>query len=157
MKDMTPNRPYLLRAFNEWIVDNELTPHIVVDTNLPHVQVPQQSIQDGQIVLNINPSAVQGLVMDDEHVSFSARFGGVPFQVYVPMYAISAIYARENGAGTMFPPEEYDLEFSNEEASETPTSESAESVEKPILESVKDQSEGTKKSSKSRSHLSIVK
>ena len=157
MKDMTPNRPYLLRAFNQWIVDNELTPHIVVDANLPHVQVPQQSIQDGQIVLNINPSAVQGLVMDDEQVSFSARFGGVPFQVYVPMYAISAIYARENGAGTMFPPEEYDLDFMNEDATEAPTDESGDSVQKPILESVKDESAGTKKSPKGRSHLSVVK
>lgn len=104
--NMTSNRPYLLKAFYQWIVDNECTPYIVVEADLPHVLVPPQTINDGQVVLNINPTAVQSLLMDDNQVTFSARFGGVPFEVYIPIYAISAIYAKENGAGTMFPPEE---------------------------------------------------
>lgn len=103
--NMSSNRPYLLRAFYQWIVDNECTPYIVVEADLPHVNVPPQTIRDGQVVLNINPSAVQNLLLEDTQVTFSARFGGVPFEVYIPVYAISAIYARENGAGTMFPPE----------------------------------------------------
>ena len=104
--NMTSNRPYLLRAFYQWIIDNECTPYIVVEADLPHVEVPPQTVRDGQVVLNISPSAVQNLLLEDEQVTFSARFGGVPFEVYIPVYAISAVYARENGAGTMFPPEE---------------------------------------------------
>lgn len=103
---MTSNRPYLLRAFNDWILDNEMTPHIVVEADLPHVIVPPQTVKDGQVVLNISPTAVHMLEITNEQITFNARFGGVPFEVYIPMYAISAIYARENGAGTMFPPEE---------------------------------------------------
>lgn len=102
---MTSNRPYLLRAFYQWIVDNDCTPYIVVDATLPHVVVPPQTVKDGQVVLNIAPSAVRILQLEQEHISFNARFGGVPFDVYIPNYAISAIYAKENGAGTMFPPE----------------------------------------------------
>ncbi|WP_445402394.1 ClpXP protease specificity-enhancing factor [Zobellella sp. An-6] len=102
---MTPSRPYLLRAFYDWLLDNELTPHLLVDAGVPHTAVPQQFVKDGQIVLNIAPRAVVGLQMDNEAVSFNARFGGSPFQVYIPMAAIIAIQARENGAGTFFPPE----------------------------------------------------
>ncbi len=102
---MTPNRPYLLKGFFDWILDNELTPHLVANATMPHVQVPEQFIKDGKIVLNIAPSAVTNFSMDLEAVSFSARFGGSPFQIYLPVYAIEAIYARENGAGTMFEPE----------------------------------------------------
>lgn len=110
MDNMTSNRPYLLRAFYDWIVDNECTPYIVVEADMPHVKVPPQTVKDGQVVLNISPSAVHGLDLSAEHVVFSARFSGVPFAVYIPMYAISAIYARENGAGTMFPPEDVSVE-----------------------------------------------
>lgn len=107
---MTPSRPYLLRAFFDWLLDNDLTPHLVVNVNIPHVQVPLQYAQDGQIVLNIAPRAVMQFHMDNDAVSFSARFGGVSQQVYIPMAAILAIHARENGVGTLFPPEPgYDL------------------------------------------------
>lgn len=105
MDNLTPSRPYLLRAFYDWLLDNELTPHLLVSTALPHITVPQQYVKDDQIVLNIAPSAVVGLHMDNDAVSFSARFGGSPFQVYVPMAAVVSIQARENGAGTFFPPE----------------------------------------------------
>lgn len=99
---LTPRRPYLLRAFYDWLLDNELTPHLVVDATLPNVQVPFEYVQDGQIVLNIAPRAVGNLELGNEFVQFNARFGGRPQQVFVPLAAVMAIYARENGAGTMF-------------------------------------------------------
>jgi stringent starvation protein B len=99
---MNSSRPYLLRALLDWISDNGLTAHLLVDATLPAVEVPVQFIQDGKITLNIGPSAVQGLEMGNEAVSFSARFAGRPMQVYVPVGAVLAIYARENGQGMMF-------------------------------------------------------
>lgn len=105
MSQLTARRPYLLRAFYEWLLDNNLTPHLVVDINLPGVMVPLEYARDGQIVLNIAPRAVGNLELGNDGVSFSARFGGVPRQVSVPMAAVLAVYARENGAGTMFEPE----------------------------------------------------
>lgn len=152
--NMNSNRPYLLRAFYDWILDNECTPYIVVEADMPHVAVPQQTVKDGQVVLNINPSAVQSFQMDKQQITFSARFGGVPFEVYIPIYAISAIYARENGAGTMFPPEEFELEdIPMEEESISPMS---------VVESSSEQqsSEDNEKASskaKKGAHLSIVK
>ena len=102
MKAITPNRPYLLRAYYEWLMDNHFTPHVVVDAFVEGTQVPQQFVKDGQIVLNISTGAVMGLQMNNDAVEFNARFGGVPQQVYLPMASIIAIYARENGAGTVF-------------------------------------------------------
>lgn len=110
---MTSNKPYLLRAFFDWILDNSCTPHIVVDAHKPNVVVPVQFVQDGQIVLNINPSAVAQFNMDNHEISFSARFGGQPMRVIVPINAVLAIYARENGEGTVFTTEEYDDESDN--------------------------------------------
>ncbi|RJT23569.1 ClpXP protease specificity-enhancing factor [Buttiauxella izardii] len=108
---LSPRRPYLLRAFYEWLLDNQLTPHLVVDVTLPGVHVPMEYARDGQIVLNIAPRAVGNLELANGDVRFNARFGGVPRQVFVPMAAVLAIYARENGAGTMFEPEaSYDEE-----------------------------------------------
>lgn len=103
--NMTPRRPYLLRAFYDWLVDNDLTPHLVVDATLPGVKVPMEFVSDGQIVLNVAPRAVGNLELGNEAISFSARFSGRPHSVIVPLYAAMAIYARENGAGTMFEPE----------------------------------------------------
>lgn len=105
MSQLTARRPYLLRAFYEWLLDNNLTPHLVVDINLPGVMVPLEYARDGQIVLNIAPRAVGNLELGNDEVRFSARFGGVPRQVSVPLAAVLAVYARENGAGTMFEPE----------------------------------------------------
>ena len=99
---MSPSRPYLVNALNEWILDNNCTPYVLVDASLPGVQVPQDYINNGQIVLNISPTAVQGLTINGDGLSFSARFGGVPMTIYVPVVAILAIYARENGQGMVF-------------------------------------------------------
>jgi stringent starvation protein B len=99
---MTSSRPYLLRALLDWISDNGLTAHLVVDATRPGAVVPLQFVQDGKITLNIGPAAVQGLEMGNEWISFSARFAGRPMQVSVPVAAVLAIYARENGQGMMF-------------------------------------------------------
>jgi len=102
---MTPRRPYLVRAFYDWLVDNDLTPHLVVDATQPGVQVPQEFVSNGQIVLNLAPRAVGNLELGNDAVRFNARFGGRPHVVAVPLAAVLALYARENGAGTMFEPE----------------------------------------------------
>ena len=103
---MTSSRPYLIRALYEWIVDNSLTPHLVVFAKGDNVEVPQQYVnKDGQIVLNVAPSAVMGLDLSNEAVTFNARFGGIPTDIFVPCAAVLGIYARENGQGMMFEPE----------------------------------------------------
>jgi stringent starvation protein B len=100
---MTSNRPYLLRALYEWIVDNNGTPHLVVFAHAEGVLVPQQHVnKDGQIILNIAPSAVKELFITNEGVSFSARFSGMETSIYVPYGAVLGIYGRENGEGMMF-------------------------------------------------------
>ena len=106
MAAMSPNRPYLVRAFYEWIVDNDCTPYLVVDASYPQVKVPQQFVQNGQIVLNVLPSAVGNMQLGNEAITFSARFGGQPFALHIPVKAVLAIYAKENGAGTVFTLEE---------------------------------------------------
>ena len=101
--EMTSNRPYLLRAIFEWLVDNNCTPHLVVFANADGVAVPQQHVnKDGQIILNIAPSAVKDLFIANEAVSFSARFSGIVNNIYVPCGAVLGIYGRENGQGMMF-------------------------------------------------------
>ncbi|MEE4462733.1 ClpXP protease specificity-enhancing factor [Azotobacter chroococcum] len=99
---MNSSRPYLLRALYEWIVDNDCTPHLLVNAEMPNVQVPAGYVNDGQIVLNVSPSAVRNLHMDNQGVSFEGRFGGVAHSLYIPSDAVMAIYARENGQGMVF-------------------------------------------------------
>lgn len=99
---MTPNRPYLIRAIHEWIVDNGLTPHLIVSAEVDGVQVPKQHVENGRIVLNISPHAVRDLQLGNEWIEFGARFGGNPFKVAVPTQAVLAVYARENGVGMAF-------------------------------------------------------
>lgn len=99
---MTPSRPYIIRAIYEWIVDNDCTPHLLVNANRQDVVVPQQYVIDGQIVLNVSPTAVVSLQMGNDAVTFNGRFGGQPVDVYVPVVAILGIYARENGQGMVF-------------------------------------------------------
>jgi len=116
---MGPNRPYLLRAFYQWLLDNECTPHLVVNAELPGVHVPFEHVKDGQIVLNIAPHAIGDIEMSNERVMFSARFSGKPFQLIIPMAAIMAIYARENGAGTLFEDEPFYLEQNQQTLSDS--------------------------------------
>jgi stringent starvation protein B len=102
---MTSNRPYLLRAMYDWISDNGLTPYLLVDAATPGVQVPTSAIKDGRVVLNIASRAVSQLELGKERVRFLARFAGVSRLVEVPIAAVLAIYAHENGQGMMFPAE----------------------------------------------------
>ncbi len=103
---MTTNRPYLLRALYEWITDNSLTPHVLVDAEADGVDVPDHAIQKGKVVLNIADGAAEHLVLDNQTINFKARFSGKPYQISVPMDAVIAIYARENGQGMMFAQDE---------------------------------------------------
>lgn len=99
---MSSSRPYFLRAMWQWLVDNDLTPHILVDAEYPETQIPQQFVQDGQIVLNISPSAAMGLSLENDWITFNARFSGTPMNVSIPTAAVMGIYARENGQGMFF-------------------------------------------------------
>ncbi|MEN8992792.1 ClpXP protease specificity-enhancing factor [Acinetobacter sp. YH12142] len=105
---LTPTRPYLTRALYEWICENKLTPYLLVDATQNGTMVPVQYIQDGQIVLNIAPHATHALHMSNETITFSARFGGVSQNLYIPFSAVLGIYARENGQGMFFDPQEYE-------------------------------------------------
>ena len=116
---MTSNQPYLLRAFYEWILDNDLTPYLVVDATIQGTVVPQEHVRDGQIVLNVSPSACVKMDMGNVDVSFEARFGGVARQLVIPCQAVLAIYAKENGAGTVFTPEDIQGDGNNQTASPT--------------------------------------
>jgi stringent starvation protein B len=99
---MTSSRPYLIRAIHEWIVENFLTPYLLVDIECDGVDVPRQHGQNGKIVLNVSPQAVDGLRLGNEAIGFRARFGGISTEVYVPVDAVLAIYAKENGRGMVF-------------------------------------------------------
>lgn len=102
---MISSRPYLIRALFEWLVDSELTPHLLVDVGDERVQVPPQYVRDGQIVLNISPTAVKNLQLGNDFITFNARFGGVATDIMVPTESVLGIYARENGRGMLFPEE----------------------------------------------------
>lgn len=99
---MTTSRPYIVRALYEWILDNECTPYVLVNAMAEDVQVPQQYVKNGQIVLNISPVAVMDLLLTNDAMQFNGRFGGQPMDVYVPMSAVMGIYTRENGQGMIF-------------------------------------------------------
>jgi stringent starvation protein B len=103
---MTSNRPYLLRAIYDWISDNDLTPYILVDAAVDGVRVPPQVIKNGQVVLNLAMRAVANLDLGNEWISFSARFSGISQTINIPVHAVLALYAQENGQGMMFPAEE---------------------------------------------------
>ncbi|MFT4748209.1 MAG: stringent starvation protein B [Congregibacter sp.] len=134
---MTPNQPYLLRAFYEWIVDNNLTPYIVVDAHYAGTQVPQEFVQDGQIVLNMSPASTGNLQLGLHDIMFDARFGGVPRNIVVPCPAVLAIYAKENGAGTVFTVEENIGSGDSEEKHVTDEDEKKPKKGKPTLTVVK--------------------
>ena len=99
---MTSSRSYIARALYEWILDNDCTPYILVDAMCRGVEVPREFVRDGQIVLNISPAAVRALVIDNEIITFDGRFGGEALTITVPVDALMAIYARENGQGMIF-------------------------------------------------------
>jgi stringent starvation protein B len=99
----------MIRGVHEWIIDNQCTPYLVFLAEYPGVEVPQDFVRDGQITLNISPTAVKELQLGNEVISFTARFGGVPTEISGPVAAVVAVFAKENGQGMGFevepPPE----------------------------------------------------
>lgn len=114
MQTLPSTKPYLLRALYEWCCDSGLTPHIAVVVDA-HTQVPREFVRDGQIVFNIGPDATNRLQIGNERIEFAARFSGVAREIIIPISNVSAIYARENGAGMAF---EVDVSAGAEEALE---------------------------------------
>ncbi len=110
---MTSLKPYLIRSIYEWIVDNSLTPHLLVDAANKNAIRPREFVEDGKIVLNIKPEAIQGLCLGNEAIEFNARFSGKPIHIIAPIQAILAIYARENGKGMIFDADEGEPENDN--------------------------------------------
>lgn len=132
---MTSNRPYLIRAIYDWIVDNNLTPHILVNAHYPEIQVPQAYVQDGKIVLNVSPQACRGLHLENDRIVFTARFSGVVHQIFIVPAAVLAIYAKENGRGMEFG-EEYN------EPPKTSKAKDRHARQKPALKLVKKDENG---------------
>jgi stringent starvation protein B len=110
---MSPLKPYLIRSIYQWIIDNDLTPYLLVDAENSQAILPQQLIEDGKILLNIRPEAIHELSLGNEEIQFNARFSGKPMHIVVPLAAVMAIYAKENGKGMIFDQED-------EESNETP-------------------------------------
>jgi stringent starvation protein B len=104
MSELTSTKPYLIRAIHEWCTDNGLTPHLMVSVD-EGTRVPMAYVRDGEIVLNINYSATKDLMIANDAITFSARFGGVANELYIPMCAVRGVFARENGQGMFFQPE----------------------------------------------------
>ncbi len=158
---MTSNKPYLVGAFYDWISDNQLTPHIVVDVSVYGVLVPMAYVNDGQITLNIDTSALGDFSMGEQAIEFSARFGGKLEHMTVPYGAIAAIYAKENGAGTSLPIE-HPVDVSGDEGNELPKSTHSTtpakltSVASMMHKSQQKLNEETKKQ-KSKASLKIIK
>ena len=102
MSDIPSNKPYLIRALHQWCSDNGFTPFIAVFVDST-VEVPIEFVKNDEIVLNLSTDACHQLQMENDYISFQARFGGVPRKILVPITHILAIYARENGQGMSFP------------------------------------------------------
>ena len=161
---MTSHRPYLLRALYEWVVDNGMTPHVLVDAQMPGVTVPRHAVKDGRIVLNIAQRAVSRLDMGNDALRFTARFGGVSQTVNVPLYAVIAVYARETGHGMALPGDPRAADATLGEASgaqesappapATPSLAMATSTDAPPAD---DGGPGTSGEPPKRGHLRIVK
>ncbi|SJM91589.1 ClpXP protease specificity-enhancing factor [Crenothrix polyspora] len=117
---MTPLKPYLIRSIYEWIIDNDCTPHLLVDATHKKAILPMQFIDDGKIVLNIKPAAVDALSLGNEEIEFNARFSGKSMYILAPMKAILAIYAKESGKGMVFDAEGVDDNDSDDLPPDTP-------------------------------------
>lgn len=117
---MTPLKPYLIRSLYDWIVDNGLTPHLLVNAEDNNAILPLQFAENGKIVLNIRPEAIQGLSLGNDIIEFNARFSGKAMHLVVPVPAVLAIYAKENGKGMIFEPED-DSGPENHSAPKKPT------------------------------------
>lgn len=129
---MTSNKPYFIRALFDWIVDNDLTPHLLVDAMHPDVEVPQEFVNGGRIILNISPKACRGLHLDNDRIIFTAKFSGQTTQISLAPGAVLAVYAKENGRGM-----EFEVEYDTAPPSARSAAKSKSNV-KPFLKLVKD-------------------
>jgi stringent starvation protein B len=147
---MHSTRPYLLRAFYEWIADNDCTPYVVFDVEQYAINIPERFVEGNQIVLNISMAAVKDLEITNEFVSFDAKFGGVSYNVNAPMRAVVAIYAEENGRGMVFSEEDMAPEYEDDEDSDN-----AQATYPPAKN--KKDNKPKKSSEVKKSHLTVVK
>ncbi|MBQ0724216.1 MAG: ClpXP protease specificity-enhancing factor [Cycloclasticus sp.] len=129
---MTPLKPHLVRALHEWIIENNLTPYLLVDASYENVAVPTAFVNDNKIILNAHPDAIQHWCLDNDAVSFSARFSGKPENLFIPINAILAVYAKENGKGMMF-----DERFEDDVPPEPSSPKKDSKKQKPFLKIVK--------------------
>ncbi len=129
---MVTIKPYLIRAACQWALDSGQTPHLLVDATVSGVTVPATHIDDGRIVLNIDPQATSNLLIGDELIEFNARFSGAPFEISIPVIAVLGVYARENGEGISFPPD-----MATDNKAEEKTALSAPACAKPDLKIIK--------------------
>ncbi|MBA6329083.1 ClpXP protease specificity-enhancing factor [Colwellia sp. MB02u-6] len=155
---MSSNKPYVVKAFYDWIFDNGLTPYIVVDVNVYGVMVPMSYVNDGQIVLNVSPSAVGSIAMGEETIELSARFGGKLENMSIPYGAVVAIYAKENGAGTSLAIEHPEPGTITEEPLPAPVKmSSVKAVDNKIMPKASAKQQSTQASKVKKPSLSVVK
>jgi len=156
--EMTSTKPYIVKAFYNWISDNGLTPYIVVDVNVYGVMVPMSYVNDGQIVLNVSPSAVGSIAMGEETIELSARFGGKLEHMSVPYGAVGAIYAKENGAGTSLEIEHPKHDDFDETPEQSPAKmSSVKAVESKVDAKASGKQQSTQTSKAKKPSLSVVK
>lgn len=141
---MTDSKPYLIRAIYEWICDNEQTPYLYIDTRFNNLLLPEHLYAENPLVLNISPSACQDLQLGNDEITFQARFAGQAFDIYLPIGAIMAIVARENGQGMTF---EVVLDESNSSDTNSDNEKAADNSN----------SDNKKKSAKKKGGLKVVK
>ena len=134
---MTSSRPYLIRAIYEWLVDNQLTPYMMVDAMHERARVPEQYIEDGKIILNVAPMAVREMSMTNVLIQFDARFSGTTHHISFPIQAVMAVYAFENGRGMVFNDEDDDGGDQGPQALKTPGSQALKTKKRPNLKIVK--------------------
>lgn len=155
---MKSTRPYLIRAFYEWIVDNNCTPYVVVNAHYKEVEVPQQYIENGQIVLNVSMDAVHELSLGNDAINFMAKFHGVAHSIHIPISAVMAIYASENGKGMVFNEEEsFDSENDGDDTDTFNSSIDEEDEEPKSTVSDRKPAATKGKGKRGKSHLTIVK
>ena len=134
-ESMTSSQPYLIRGIYDWVIDNGMTPYLLVNAENDYAMIPRDFVEDGKIVLNINPSAISDLQLGNDYIMFNARFSGKAMEVSVPVVAVLAIYARENGQGMMFDDNGANLPPNPPE--NTPPPEKPKKSQKPQLKVVK--------------------
>ena len=149
---MTSSRTYIIRALYEWIVDNDCTPYLLVDTAVPGVDVPDQFANEEQVVLNLSPMAIREMSISDAAIVFLARFGGRTFQICVPVGAVMAIYAKENGEGMVF-----DVDEAQPEGEDVHQVDAEVDDDESPLKSDPDGSPGMSRPPKKRPSLRVVK